>query len=79
MLDKGFARHGYPIADTEGRVIGEVTSGSISPMTKIGIAMGYVETAFAAPGTIVWIHVPVFTGLGIKDLQNIGVSLKKIC
>lgn len=26
-----------------------------------------------------WIHVPAFTALGIKDLQNIGVSLKKIC
>lgn len=25
------------------------------------------------------IHVPAFTALGIKDLQNIGVSLKKIC
>ena len=32
-----------------------------------------------APGIIDLIHVPVFTALGIKDLQNIGVSLKKIC
>jgi hypothetical protein len=32
-----------------------------------------------APGIIDLIHVPVFTALGIKDLQNIGVFLKKIC
>jgi hypothetical protein len=30
-------------------------------------------------GIIDLIHIPVFTDLGIKDLQNIGVSLKKIC
>ena len=32
-----------------------------------------------APGIIDSIHVLAFTALGIKDLQNIGVSLKKIC
>jgi len=57
MVDKGFARHGYPLTDATGRVIGEVTSGSISPLTKIGIAMGYVETAFATPGTQICVDV----------------------
>jgi aminomethyltransferase len=57
MLDKGFARHGYSLTDADGRVIGEVTSGSISPLTKIGIAMGYVETAFATPGTTICVEV----------------------
>lgn len=57
MIDKGFARHGYPLTNAEGRVIGEVTSGSISPLTKIGIAMGYVETEFAAPGTQICVDV----------------------
>jgi aminomethyltransferase len=57
MIDKGFARHGYALTDESGRVIGEVTSGSISPLTKIGIAMGYVEEAFATPGTIICVDV----------------------
>jgi hypothetical protein len=30
-------------------------------------------------GIIDLIHIPAFTALGIKDLQNIGVYLKKIC
>lgn len=42
MLDKGIPRHGYDIVDETGEKIGHVTSGSISPMTKQGIGMGYV-------------------------------------
>jgi hypothetical protein len=29
--------------------------------------------------SITGLEIPQFTSLGIKDLQNIGVSLKKIC
>lgn len=57
MRDKGIARQGYELMDTEGRIIGEVTSGSISPMSKIGIAMGYVETPFAKPGTEIFVNI----------------------
>ncbi len=57
MRDKGFARQDYELMNAEGRVIGIVTSGSISPMSKIGIAMGYVETAFAAPGTEIFVNI----------------------
>lgn len=57
MRDKGIARHGYKIADADGREIGEVTSGSISPVSRIGIAMGYVETAFSKPGTEIFVIV----------------------
>lgn len=57
MRDKGIARHGYELMDSEGRVIGHITSGSISPILKIGIAMGYVETAFAKPGTEVFVSI----------------------
>jgi len=31
--------------------VGEITSGSISPMLKRGIGMGYVETGYSNPGT----------------------------
>ncbi len=57
MIDKGIARHGYEIVDDEGNVIGEVTSGSISPCLKIGIGMGYVDVDYAALGTIVYIRI----------------------
>jgi aminomethyltransferase len=36
---------------------GEVTSGSHSPMLDVGIGMGYVPAAMAAPGTELEIDV----------------------
>ena len=52
MEEKAVPRHGMPI---EGG--GEVTSGTHSPMLDIGIGMGYVPAARAAPGTEVTIDV----------------------
>jgi aminomethyltransferase len=57
MIDKGFARHGYSITDETGRQIGEVTSGSISPVLKVGIGMGYVETGYDKPGSVIYIKI----------------------
>jgi len=57
MRDKGIARQDYELMSSDGRVIGYVTSGSISPMIKIGIAMGYVETAFSKPGTEIFVNI----------------------
>ena len=51
LTERGIPRHDYPIADTAGNVIGRVTSGTMSPMLKEGIGMGYVKPEFAAPGT----------------------------
>ncbi|HKQ45927.1 MAG TPA: glycine cleavage system aminomethyltransferase GcvT [Rhizomicrobium sp.] len=45
------AREGAPIADKQGRIIGMVTSGGFGPSLNAPVAMGYVETAFAANGT----------------------------
>ena len=42
-------RHGHRIL-AGGRVVGSVTSGSFSPSLGCGIALGYVETAYAEPG-----------------------------
>lgn len=57
MVDRGIARHGYELAAPDGTVIGHVTSGTMSPCLKVGIGMGYVQTAYAKPGTE--IAVPV--------------------
>jgi aminomethyltransferase len=45
------ARDGTEIADKTGRVIGKITSGGFGPSLNAPIAMGYVETQFAADGT----------------------------
>lgn len=51
MIDRGIPRHGYSLTDMEGNIIGNVTSGTMSPIRKIGIGMGYVKTEFSKPGT----------------------------
>lgn len=51
VQDRRVPRHDYPIEDTNGNVIGKVTSGTQSPSLGIPIGMGYVQTAFTAPGT----------------------------
>ena len=45
------AREGADIANMEGAVIGKVTSGGFAPVLQRPIAMGYVETAYAAKDT----------------------------
>jgi aminomethyltransferase len=45
------AREGAEIVDNGGRPIGRVTSGGFGPSLGAPIAMGYVETAYAEPGT----------------------------
>lgn len=57
MIDKGIPRHGYEIKNQEGQIIGVVTSGTQSPTLGKAIGMGYVATAYAAPDSIVFIHV----------------------
>ena len=57
LQEKGIPRHGYEIADAEGNVIGVVTSGTMSPVLKKGIGMGYVKPEFAKAGTDIFIKV----------------------
>jgi aminomethyltransferase len=48
---KAPAREGTVIQNAEGREIGRITSGGFGPSVNGPVAMGYVETAFAADGT----------------------------
>jgi aminomethyltransferase len=57
MLERGIPRQHYPILDTDGQVIGEVSSGTMSPMLNKGIGMGYVELAFAKKETEILIGI----------------------
>ena len=51
LIGRGVPRHEYKIATPEGEEIGHVTSGTMSPSLRIGIALGYVRTEYAKVGT----------------------------
>ncbi|MEQ8909572.1 MAG: glycine cleavage system aminomethyltransferase GcvT [Vicingaceae bacterium] len=57
MIDRGIPRQDYEIVDSEGNAIGKVTSGTSSPMLKVGIGMGYVKKEMAKVGEEVFIAV----------------------
>ena len=57
MVDKGIPRKGYLIYDSEGKEIGKMTSGTISPSLSKGIGMGYVQTGNHHPGTVLAVQV----------------------
>ena len=50
-VGKAPAREGTEITDKTGRVIGKITSGGFGPSLNAPVAMGYVESTFAANGT----------------------------
>jgi aminomethyltransferase len=50
MTGRGIARHGYPIKNEAGEVVGLCTSGSPSPSTGKNIGLGYVPTALSEVG-----------------------------
>jgi aminomethyltransferase len=54
--ERGIPRHGYDIL-TDGRSVGTVTSGTLSPILKKGIAMGYVPLASANTATKLQIKI----------------------
>ncbi len=57
MLDRAIPRHGYPLFNAEGSLIGKVTSGTMSPVLNQGIGMGYVSKAYAAFGTTIFVGI----------------------
>ncbi|NLU29590.1 MAG: glycine cleavage system aminomethyltransferase GcvT [Bacteroidales bacterium] len=57
LSDKGIPRHGYEIVNAGDEPIGTVTSGTISPVLKAGIGLGYVKPEYAKAGTTIYIKV----------------------
>ncbi|MDA4114556.1 MAG: glycine cleavage system aminomethyltransferase GcvT [Thaumarchaeota archaeon] len=56
MADK-IPRHGFVITDPADRRIGEITSGTFSPLLRKGIAMGYIDAADSQLGGTVQVVV----------------------
>lgn len=69
MTERGIPRSHYPLYNASGEAIGEVTSGTQSPSLGKGIGLGYVKTAFSAPGT------PLF--VGVRD-KHVGARVCRV-
>jgi aminomethyltransferase len=57
MIERGIPRQHYQVVDSLGRIIGEVTSGTMSPMMKQGIGMAYLSKGFWKTGTEIFIRI----------------------
>lgn len=58
LLEKAVPRHGFKIhSQAASDPIGEITSGNFSPLLQKGIALGYVPTRYAEPGTSITIDI----------------------
>ena len=57
MIDRGIPRQHYEVVDSKGVIIGEVTSGTMSPMMKQGIGMAYLTRDFWKPDTEIYIRI----------------------
>jgi aminomethyltransferase len=51
MIGRGIARHGYPLQDLNGKVVGVCTSGSPGPTVGKNIGLGYFPSDMTAVGT----------------------------
>jgi aminomethyltransferase len=56
LNESGFPRKGYEIYK-DGENLGQITSGTVSPMLEKGIGLGYVKTGFTKPGTQIEIKI----------------------
>lgn len=57
MLERGIPRQHYKVFSLNGEEIGEVTSGTMSPMLQKGIGMTYIKTAFSTVGSEIFIEI----------------------
>jgi aminomethyltransferase len=57
LTERGIPRHDYEIVDADGNAIGIVTSGTMAPSLGKGIGMGYVATAYATVGSVIYIKI----------------------
>lgn len=57
MIDRGIPRQHYEVVNDKGEIIGEVTSGTMSPMMKQGIGMAYLNKGYWKTGTEIFIRI----------------------
>jgi aminomethyltransferase len=69
MMERGIPRQHYEVVNEKGELIGEVTSGTMSPMMKQGIGMAYLNKGYWTPGSEIFIRIRN------KDLKATVVNL----
>lgn len=63
LQGRGIPRTGYEIVNAEDEVIGQVTSGTMLPETKIGMGLGYVNAPYFKNGE------PIFVKIRNKNIE----------
>ncbi len=57
MIDRGIPRQHYEVVDASGKNIGEVTSGTMSPVLKQGIGMAYLSKGYWKTDSEIFIRI----------------------
>ncbi len=57
LLQAGIPRQGYPIYSPQNELIGEVTSGTLSPILKKGIGIGFIKPQWSSIGQEIYIAI----------------------
>jgi aminomethyltransferase len=57
LTDRGIPRHGYHVVNEAGDIIGEVTSGTMSPSTQKAIGLAYVPSGQHKEGSSILIDI----------------------
>lgn len=57
MQERGIPRQHYKVVNEDGEEIGEVTSGTMSPMLEVGIGMAYIKKEYSKFDTEIYIQV----------------------
>ena len=57
LIDRGIARKDYEIYCSKNQIIGNITSGTMSPTLSKSIALGYVKTEYSHVGTELYVKV----------------------
>ena len=82
MMDQGIPRPGFEIYTDTGEKVGQLTSGTFSPLLKYGIGMGYVQTLYAQDGNIVNVKMRgkmakgKIAGFPLYDAEKYGYKRK---
>lgn len=57
LKERGIPRQGYELVDAQSKVIGKVTSGTLSPVLNQGIGLGYVPKEHSAAGMEIFVKI----------------------
>ena len=77
MTERGIPRRGQDVL-SDGKVVGSVTSGSLSPSLDVGIGLAYLPADLAEPGTEIAIDVRgSIKGAEVRRLPLVDTSPKK--